>query len=86
MKGRACQKVFLGSGFPRFKRIIKLIDVAKTGGLGHFDARHGLHQFSTSAQRRNYSFMDTPRVKCLSIECERVIGCGHLSGLISAAI
>ena len=53
IKGRACQKVFLGGGFPRFKRIIKPLDVAKTGGLGQLDARDGLHQFSTSAQRQH---------------------------------
>ena len=27
MKGRACQKVFLGVGFPRFKLIMKPLDV-----------------------------------------------------------
>ena len=53
MKGRACQKMFLGGGFPWFKRIIKPLDVAKTGGLGQLDARDGLHQFSTSAQRQH---------------------------------
>ena len=53
MKGRACQKVFLGGGFPWFKQIIKPLDVAKTGGLGQLDARDGLHQFSTSAQRQH---------------------------------
>ena len=39
MKGPTCQKVFLGCGFPRFKRIIKPPDVAKTGGLGQLDAQ-----------------------------------------------
>ena len=64
MKGRACQKVFLGVGFPLFKRIIKPIDVAKTGGLGHFDARHGLHQFSTSVQRQHLGDQKVDR-QCL---------------------
>ena len=52
-KRRACQKVFRGGGFPWFKRIIKPLDVAKTGGLGQLDARDRLHQFSTSAQRQH---------------------------------
>ena len=64
MKGRACQKVFLGVDFPLFKRIIKPIDVAKTGGLGHFDARHGLHQFSTSVQRQHLGDQNVDR-QCL---------------------
>ena len=65
MKGRACQKVFLGGGVPRFKRIIKLTDVVKTGGLGHFDARHGLHQFSTLAQRQHLGDQKVDR-QCLN--------------------
>ena len=65
MKGRACQKVFLGGDFPRFKRIIKPIDVVKTGGLGHFDTRHGLHQFSTSAQRQHLGDQKVDR-QCLN--------------------
>ena len=51
MKGRACLKVFLGAGFPRFKRIMKPLDVAKTGGLGQFDAGHDLHQSNSPIQR-----------------------------------
>ena len=51
MKGRACQKVFLGGGFPRFKRIMKPLDVVKTGGLGQFYAGHGLHQSNSPVQR-----------------------------------
>ena len=53
MQGRACQKVFPGGGFPRFKRIMKSLDVTKTGGLGQFDARDGSHQFNTPAQRQH---------------------------------
>ena len=52
MQGRACQKAFPGGGFPRFKRIMKPLDVARTGGLGQFDAQDGLHQFNTPAQRQ----------------------------------
>ena len=51
---RACQKVFGGGGVPRFKRIIKPLDVAKTGGLGQLDAKHGLHQSSSPAQRQHF--------------------------------
>ena len=65
MKGGACQKMFLGGGFLRFKRIIKPIDVVKTGGLGHIDARHGLHQFSTSAQRQHLGDQKADH-KCLN--------------------
>ena len=53
MKGQACQKVFFGASFPWLKQIMKLLDVAKTGGLGQFDARHGMHQFSTPVQRQH---------------------------------
>ena len=51
MKGRACQKVFLGVGFLRFKCIMKPLDVVKTGGLGQLDAGHGLHQSNSPIQR-----------------------------------
>ena len=53
MRGRAYQKAFPGGGFPRFKRIMKSLDVAKTGGLGQFDARDGSHQFNSPAQRQH---------------------------------
>ena len=55
MKGGACQKVFLGGDFPRFKRIVKPLDVAKTGGLGQLDARDGMYQFGIPAQRQHLS-------------------------------
>ena len=64
MKRRACQKVFLG-GFTWFKRIIKPTDVAKTGGLGQLDVRHGLHQFNTSAQRQHMGDQKVAR-QCLN--------------------
>ena len=49
----------------RFKQIIKPIDVAKTGGLGQLDVRHGLHQFSTSAQRQHLGDQKVDR-QCLN--------------------
>ena len=55
MKGRACQKVFLGSGFPRFKCIIEPLDVAKTGGLGQLDAGGPEMDCTGSAARRKDS-------------------------------
>ena len=67
MQGRACQKAFLGGGFPRFprfKRIIKPLDVAKTGDLKQFDTRDGLHQLNASAQRLHLGVQKVDR-KCL---------------------
>ena len=64
MQGRACQKAFLGGSFPRFNRIIKPLEVAKTGGLGQFDTQDGLHQFNSPAQRQHLGGQKVDR-KCL---------------------